>query len=83
MIVLATGLALLKQDGDRVTLTVPSGSEILEVSLSVHQTLGLAHTMPKALNGAIGCGPIKGLAASAEIIKFRQEEATGADAIKA
>jgi hypothetical protein len=50
---LATGTPQVRQDGDRIIATVPSGSSEIEIALNYGQATRLAETMIRVVRQAI------------------------------
>jgi hypothetical protein len=68
MIALCTGAARLEQDGDRYLLNLPSGTEMVQVSLTRHQARALVEHGRRKLDAQEVC---ERLDRSAEIIALR------------
>ncbi|MBU1254032.1 MAG: hypothetical protein KKE69_06510 [Alphaproteobacteria bacterium] len=71
---LATGAPHVRQDGERIVATIPSGNSEIEIALNYGQATRLAETMIRLVRQAIY---EDNQTASAEIVPFKRKQRKG------
>jgi hypothetical protein len=67
---LATGAPQVRQDGDRIIATIPSGNSEVEIALNYGQATRLGELMVREVRKAINADNV---AASGEIVPFKRK----------
>ncbi|OBX20284.1 hypothetical protein A9995_00695 [Erythrobacter sp. QSSC1-22B] len=75
MIALCTGRPVIKQDGDRIIATIPSGNGEVEIALNFGQATCLGEGMVRLAREAVSN---QNIAASAKILPLKRKTKRGA-----
>ncbi|RIV83374.1 hypothetical protein [Aurantiacibacter zhengii] len=70
MHILATDEPFANQDGDRITITIPSGNDEVTISLDIHQAMKLARWTQRKCTTIIEEANSRAVPACAQIIAF-------------